>query len=283
MGRIIVFGSINIDYVIEVETYPLPGQTILGQELKYFPGGKGANQAVASARLGANTFMCGAVGDDGAAEFLKKFLKEQGINISLVSEFSGATGTAFITVDQKGENAIIVTAGANNKTVSSQFADFQFEGEDILICQNEVSSEEVLKSFQRAKKKGVTLIYNPAPAIPVSKKIFELSDYVVVNETEKIFYKDKLDTSHHVVIETLGKKGVKVTAGEESFEVLGYDVPVVDTTGAGDCFTGALAFALSQGQNLRKAIDFANKSSSIAVQKSGAGVSMPFYDEVVPR
>ena len=280
MPRVIVFGSINMDFVIQVSKRPLDGETVLGKELDYFPGGKGANQAVSAARLGVPTLMFGKVGDDSSAQFLKDFLQKQNINISNVDQSDTATGSAFITIDDAGENTIIVVAGANADTSFEQFQGFEFEKNDVLVCQNEISSTEVLYRFKKATKEGAKIIYNPAPAIDVSGELFNLADYIIVNETEYMFYQESLDNSDNIIIKTLGRKGVQVIAHEQEFTVPACKVGVLDTTGAGDCFTGALAFGLSTNQMLQKSVEFANKCAAFSIQKHGAAVSMPYYDDI---
>ena len=280
MKRVVIFGSINMDCVTRVQTHPAPGETILGKSLEYFPGGKGANQAVAAARLEANTHILGKIGSDDFAGFMTKFLEKQGINISGIEVQDGVTGTAFIAVDDQGENSIIVIPGANAQVSKEQAESFDFNKNDILVCQNEIPSDAMHAAFDKATKAGATIIYNPAPAIPVPDILFNLADYVIVNETEFEFYHNKLDKNQHNIIQTLGKNGVQVTTQNNQFTVDGYDVKVIDTTGAGDCFTGAFAAALSRNQELQPAVKFANQAASVSVQRNGAGTGMPYLNDV---
>lgn len=280
MGRVVVFGSINMDCVVEVERHPKPGETLAGKTLSYIPGGKGANQTVAAARLGAPTVMFGQVGQDGSAGVLQDFLSEQGIDISNVKTADCATGTAFIAVDKNGENTIIIIPGANARTSYDQLSSFHFTDDDILVCQNEVDPEQMQLVFNKAKQEGAQIIYNPAPAIEVPSDLFALCDYLVINETEASFYRDKFAGYDKILIETLGAKGVRVTSGNENFTIEGLQVKVIDTTGAGDCFVGALGCALSQGQTLKKSVIFANKAASLSVQRKGAGTGMPFLKDL---
>ncbi len=280
MSRVVVFGSINIDFVIQVLKRPFDGETVLGKELNYFPGGKGANQAVSAARLGAPTLIFGKVGDDSSAQFLLDFLRNENVNISNIEQSNTATGSAFITIDDAGENTIIVVSGANADTSFEQFQNFKFAKGDVLVCQNEILSTEVLSCFKKAKKEGARIIYNPAPAIDVSGELFNLADYIVVNETEYMFYQENLGNVDNVIIKTLGGKGVQVIEREQEFSVPACNVPVLDTTGAGDCFTGALAFGLSINKTLQESVEFANKCAAFSIQKHGAAVSMPYYDDI---
>ena len=269
-----------MDCVADVTKHPIPGETISGKTLNYFPGGKGANQAVAASKLGMETLMFGMVGNDAFSKDLKDFLQSQNVDISNVSETDCSTGTALIAVDKQGENTIIVIPGANSHASYEQVENFTFKETDTLICQNEVRSDEMVSVFKKAKQGGATIIYNPAPAITVPTELFKLSDYVIVNETEVQFYLNTLDTEKHVIIETLGADGVKVTSKNNSFHVAGIKTTVVDTTGAGDCFTGAFATKLTNGSDLKEAVSFANKVATLSIQKNGASVSMPFLEDV---
>jgi ribokinase len=280
LSSVIIFGSINMDCVARLERHPLPGETLLGKDLNYFPGGKGANQAVAAQRAGANTNMIGRVGSDGFADFMLHFLKNEKIDISCITRQNGATGTAFIAVDDQGENSIIVIPGANGDIKDEDFTTYTINKGDILICQNEIPPGSITAAFQHMKQTGGTIIYNPAPALPISKETMSLADIVIVNESEYEFYTGQLDPTSQIIVQTLGANGVKVTGPDTDFTLPGHNVNVVDTTGAGDCFTGALAAALSKGNSIGQAATFANKAASLAVQKHGAGTGMPYLHEI---
>lgn len=280
MSAVLVLGSINMDCVAQVERHPLPGETLLGKDLNYFPGGKGANQAVAAQRAGATTKMIGRVGSDGFADFMLNFLQDEKVDISHIQRQEGATGTAFIAVDAHGENSIIVIPGANADVNTKDFTAISINTDDILICQNEIPLITITSAFRSMKKARGKIIYNPAPALSASKETLSLADIIVVNENEYIFYKEQLDDTSQIIIQTLGANGVKVTGPDTDFIIHGHNVNVVDTTGAGDCFTGALAAALSQKKSLEEAVQFANKAASLAVQKQGAGTGMPYLHEI---
>lgn len=280
MSRVIVFGSINMDCVASVRGLPQAGETVLGNDLKYFPGGKGANQAVAAAQLGANTIIIGKVGDDGFADFMREFLVTKNVDVSKVVQTKGATGTALIAVDEAGENTIIVIPAANGKITAQQVEAFDFQEGDILVCQNEIPLDAMHVAFEKAKANKATVIYNPAPAVEVPEALFKLADYVVVNESEHNFYEHQLSAEMHTIIQTLGSQGVKTFSAQGEKSVKGHKVDVVDTTGAGDCFTGALATRLCFGDRLDQAVTYANKAASIAVTRHGAGTSMPTVDDV---
>lgn len=280
MNRVIVFGSINMDCVSRVERHPQPGETLPGTSLDYYPGGKGANQAVAASRLGTNTFMIGKVGNDGFADCMVNFLKKEKVDISHVGATDSATGTAFIAVNSAGENTIIVIPAANGANAPVDIDQFTFAPTDILVCQNEIPSKAMTQAFQNAAHANAKIIYNPAPAIDVPVELFNLADIIIVNESENKMYEKQLDSFSGTIVKTLEANGVKVTDGNESFHIEGKKVEAIDTTGAGDCFTGALAAALAKGQELRDAIIFANTAASIAVQRHGAGTGMPCLHEV---
>jgi len=280
LSSVIVFGSINMDCVARVERHPLPGETLLGKDLDYFPGGKGANQAVAAQRAGARTKMIGRVGSDGFADFMLNFLLNEKVDISHIKKQDGATGTAFITVDAHGENSIIVIPGANGDVNFEDFTAHIINEDDILVCQNEIPPETITATFQHMRQKEGIIIYNPAPALPITKDTMSLANIVIVNDSEFAFYKEQLDSTSQIIIQTLGANGVKVTGPDSDFIIHGHNVNVVDTTGAGDCFTGALAAALSQKRSLEDAVQFANKAASLAVQKQGAGTGMPYLYEI---
>lgn len=275
MGRVIVFGSINMDCMTNVVRHPVPGETITGRDLYYSPGGKGSNQAVAAARLGALTVMFGSVGDDAFGKELASFLAGQGVDTAGLTVTDEPTGMALIVVDQTGENTIIIIAGANGRTSYAQMETFSFNENDVVVCQNEVSGDEMVKLFRAAASQKARIVYNPAPAMDVPAELFTLADYLVVNETEAEFYKDVLNRENGVLIETLGASGVRVTGNDNNFTVAGHDVKVIDTTGAGDCFVGALASRIAAGHDLQEAAVFANKAASLSVQKRGAAQSMP--------
>lgn len=269
-----------MDCVTRVDKHPDPGETVHGKSLLYYPGGKGANQAVASARLGAETRIIGNVGNDSFGETLISFLKEQNVNTDSVGYSRCASGAALIAVDEAGENTIIVNASANMDVTCKQLKQSKLTSGDLILFQNEVNLEEMCKAFEYAKAKGSLVIYNPAPAIDVPGRLFELSDFVILNKTEANFYDKHLDPQKHVILKTLGAEGIEILRNDKITDIPGLKVKVIDTTGAGDCFTGAFAAALSRGYALENAAAFANKAASIAVQKHGAGTSMPFLREI---
>ncbi|WP_315737187.1 ribokinase [Bradyrhizobium sp. SZCCHNR1093] len=298
MGRIVVAGSINMDVVATAERHPRIGETVAGRSVMYFPGGKGANQAVAAAKLGAPTALIGRLGRDAFGEQLRAFLAAQSIDLAAVKDSAGAsTGTAIITL-AKADNTIVVISGANAEVSADDVAQVSLGSGDVAVSQFEIPQATIAAFFQRAKAAGATTILNPAPASAFDSTLFALVDVLVLNETELSFLAGielgDAPTPQQVneavraleprddqtVCVTLGARGAVAVSGAEARLVEGRAVKAVDTTGAGDCFVGALAARLSQGAAIADAIGYANIAASISVQRMGAGPSMPTAEEV---
>jgi ribokinase len=298
MGRVIVAGSINMDVVATAERHPAVGETVAGKEVLYFPGGKGANQAVAAAKLGAETILIGRLGADAFGAELKAFLARQAVDLSLVRESAEAhTGTAIITI-AKADNTIVVVPGANGLVSADDVASVALASGDVAVSQFEIPLRAIAAFFVRARTAGATTILNPAPARPINAQLLSLVDILVLNETElgllsgkTLSETDKIEcfvdaatslraSERQTICVTLGKRGLVALAGGDAIMVRGRAVTAVDTTGAGDCFVGALAAQLAQGSALRDALRTANVAASISVQRMGAAPSMPTADEV---
>ncbi|MBR0824391.1 ribokinase [Bradyrhizobium manausense] len=298
MGRVFVAGSINMDVVATADRHPRVGETIAGKEVLYFPGGKGANQAVSAARLGAKTTLIGRLGKDAFGAELKAFLSDQGIDLGHVQETSEAhSGTAIITVAE-ADNTIVVIPGSNALVGEDDVSVVPLVKGDVAVSQFEIPLSTIAAFFRRARAASATTLLNPAPAQKFSRELLELVDILVLNETELGLLSGAAlseSTDHAGIIEaarqlqastsqiicvTLGKRGVLALAGSEEMIVPGRAVQAVDTTGAGDCFVGALASQLADGVALREALRFANVAASICVQRMGAGPSMPTAEEV---
>lgn len=298
MGRVYVAGSINMDVVAMAERHPRPGETVKGEDVLYFPGGKGANQAVAAARLGATTTLIARLGKDAAGQQLRAFLASQRIDLGYVLQTSEAhTGTAIITV-AGGENTIVVIPGANALLTLEDVSVAPLVKGDVAVSQFEIPLPAITAFFERARKAGATTLLNPAPAMKFSKKLLDLVDVLVLNETELgllagIDLNESAEAApltdaarqiqaskDQVICVTLGKRGAIALAGGEPLIVSGRSVPAVDSTGAGDCFVGALAAQLADGVSFRDALFFANTAASICVQRMGAAPSMPTAEEV---
>jgi ribokinase len=298
MGRVFVAGSINMDVVATADRHPRVGETIAGHTVLYFPGGKGANQAVAAAKLGAPTTLIGRLGKDAFGRDLKAFLVAQGIDLSFVQETAEAhTGTALITV-ANADNTIVVIPGANALLDAADVAAPVLAKGDIAVSQFEIPLPAITAFFKRARAAGATTILNPAPAIEFGRELLDLVDILILNETElgllaKTELRDTDDDARFIeaarllqtgrdktICVTLGKRGIVALIDDRSHVDLGRAVEAVDTTGAGDCFVGAVAALLADGQPLRSAFGFANIAASICVQRMGAAPSMPTVEEV---
>ena len=298
MGRVVVAGSINMDVVATADRHPRVGETVAGREVLYFPGGKGANQAVAASRLGAKTTLIGRLGTDAFGAELRTFLGAQGIDPGSIKDTPGThSGTAIITV-AASDNTIVVIPGSNALVSTDDVADAPLAEGDVAVSQFEIPLPTIAAFFRRARAAGATTVLNPAPAQEMSPELLALVDILVLNETELGFLagtelsdddaaakiigvaRQLQAREDQTICITLGKRGVLALAGRDEFAVPGRPVKAVDTTGAGDCFVGALASQLADGVALRAALAFANAAASISVQRMGAGPSMPTTAEV---
>lgn len=303
MNRVCVIGSINMDMVSRVNHQPKTGETILAQSFEKIPGGKGANQSVAAKRCGADVMMIGKTGCDDNGRILKGKLEDEGINTDFVFEDSSeATGMAMITIDEDGDNSIVVVSGSNMTITEEEIskAEASLKMNDIVVAQFETSTEITAETFKTAKKSGIVTILNPAPAKDIDNELLSVTDIIVPNETEAAALTGvKVETMEDaekaaekfmkkgvkVVIITLGSKGAAVIGEGFSFLAKAYKVQAVDTTAAGDTFIGAFASRLDvkniNEENLKAAAEFANKASSIAVQRKGAQPSIPYLSELL--
>lgn len=299
MKKIAVVGSLNMDVVIETPHMPECGETISGKNVTMVPGGKGANQAYAVGKLGGDVTMIGAVGMDASGEALIDNLKSVNVNVSGIRQLDNSmTGQAFITVDDKGDNAIIIIAGSNG-LVTKELIDENAEiirESDIVIMQLEIPLDVVEYVKEFAIKEGKTIIVDPAPAVPnIPDKFWKGIDYIKPNETElailtglKMETREELAQGARVMIEkgvknvivTLGGEGCLLVTEEKEEFFPSYKVKAIDTTAAGDSFTAAFALALSQGADYKEAIKLGQKVSSIAVTRKGAQTSIPSMEEV---
>lgn len=306
MNKICVIGSMNMDMVLNVKNLPKKGETLLVNNMEKIPGGKGANQAVAAKRLGSNVYMISKIGKDDNGEILLNCLREDNINSEYVFvDKVNPTGLAIITVDENADNMISVVSGANMslKTEDIKTAEETIKNCDVAISQFETPIETTIEAFRIAKENGLITILNPAPADTVPESLLKVTDIIVPNETEtleltnvevkdlksaKISADKFLDEGVRYVIITLGDKGAALVTKEKAELISAYKVAAVDTTAAGDSFIGAVASSLSKVEKvdyevLKKAINFANKVSSIAVTKKGAQISLPYLNEVIKK
>lgn len=288
MYDILVIGSINADLVFQTDRRPEAGETVLGNSFITVPGGKGANQAVAAARLGAKVGFLGCVGDDANGRLMLENLQKQGVDTQGISILEGvSTGVAGIVLSG-GENSIIVIPGANH-LVTKEIIDSHIDllsGSKIIILQLEIPIDTVEYVLELCNKKSIPVILNPAPAGDIGMDSILKATYITPNETELIRLfgdrksEDILKEYPNKLILTLGKNGAYYHDGEKLVHVKGHDVKVVDTTGAGDTFNGALAVGVIEGKDLKESVDFANKAAAISVTKLGAQGGMPGREEL---
>lgn len=273
---IVVVGSVNLDIVATAERLPVAGETVTGAEINRFPGGKGANQALAARRLGASASLIACVGDDAEADLALELLRNGEVELwSTVTHPSAPTGIGLICVAADGENHIVVAPGANREL---GMEGIEIGAADALICQLEVpltTIERAIDSFD-----GFICV-NLAPATEVPDSIINNADLIVVNETEAAFYGDRLAATKALVARTLGADGAELSRDGTVVARAGSPViDAVDTTGAGDTFTAALTVALVEGQAAEDALRFACAAGAAAATKAGAQPSLPFRDEV---
>jgi ribokinase len=298
MSQVFVAGSINMDVVATAERHPGIGETVAGREVLYFPGGKGANQAVSAAKLGAPTMLIGRLGNDAFGRELKAFLAAQSIDLRFVQETADAhTGTAIITL-ANADNTIVVIPGANGLVSTEDVAAPQLAKGDVAVSQFEIPLRTISAFFKRARAAGATTILNPAPAMVVGTELLDLVDILILNESELgLLAKTELRGNDNpariidaakplhrdgkrIVCVTLGKRGVLALVDGRPLMIEGRAVKAIDTTGAGDCFVGAVAAQLAANKSTSEALNYANVAASICVQRMGAGPSMPTAAEV---
>ncbi|MBT8090707.1 MAG: ribokinase [Gammaproteobacteria bacterium] len=279
MPSIVVIGSVNLDIVASVTRLPVAGETVTGAKLRRYPGGKGANQALAARRLGADVRLVARVGDDAAADEALALLREGGVDLDECRRIEGAeTGLAFIAVAPSGENQIIVAPGANRMLTPD---DVQAVAADALICQLEVPLPVIVEAAEAFSGFfGVNL----APAAEIDVRVLQRADLVVVNETESDWYGASLRACAGLVATT---RGAGIATLEQDGQVIAEAEPpgiqAVDTTGAGDTFTAALALALVEGRAPREALRFACVAGSLAAMARGAQPSLPNRASVLKR
>jgi ribokinase len=276
MSRLTVIGSINLDLVATAPRLPVAGETVTGATLARHPGGKGANQALAAARLGAEVALIGRVGDDAMADEALVLLRAAGVDLSAVAvDLSAPTGVALIAVDPSGENQIVVAAGANHGVTPEQLP-ARIEGP--LIVQLELPIPAVEAAVGRAT--GFVCV-NLAPAQPVSEALMRRADLIVVNEGEAAFYGDALHAGGGRVVVTQGARGAQMyQRGVSVAAATPPAVTAVDATGAGDAFVGAITVALLEGMDAQAALTFACAAGAVAATRAGAQPSLPGRDEV---
>ena len=297
-GNLVVLGSINADHILNLETFPTPGETVTGNQYQVAFGGKGANQAVAAGRSGANIAFIACTGDDDTGERVRKQLASDNIVIAPVSVVAGeSTGVALIFVNAEGENVIGIHAGAN-AALTTERVEAQrgiIAGAEALLMQLESPVESVLAAAKIAHENHTSVVLNPAPARVLSDELLALVDIITPNETEaekltgiRVENDDDAaraalalhDKGIGTVIITLGSRGVWASVNGEGRRVPGFKVKAIDTIAAGDTFNGALVTALLEGKAMDDAIRFAHAAAAIAVTRKGAQPSVPWRKEI---
>ncbi|TXU03490.1 ribokinase [Enterobacter hormaechei] len=297
-GNLVVLGSINADHILNLETFPTPGETVTGNQYQVAFGGKGANQAVAAGRSGANIAFIACTGDDDTGERVRKQLASDNIDIAPVSVVAGeSTGVALIFVNAEGENVIGIHAGAN-AALTTERVEAQrgiIAGAEALLMQLESPVESVLAAAKIAHENHTSVVLNPAPARVLSDELLALVDIITPNETEaekltgiRVENDDDAaraaralhDKGIGTVIITLGSRGVWASVNGEGRRVPGFKVKAIDTIAAGDTFNGALVTALLEGKAMDDAIRFAHAAAAIAVTRKGAQPSVPWRKEI---
>jgi ribokinase len=298
MGRIVVIGSSNTDMVVKSKKIPAPGETVIGGNFLMNPGGKGANQAVSAARLKGNVTFVTKTGNDLFGEQAKDLFLEEGIDTRfMIKDLKNPSGVALISVDENGENCIVVAPGSNATLSAYDISDEVYGNDpsDVFLMQLEIPLSTVEYVAQKMAEKGNRVILNPAPARQLSDDLLKSLYVITPNEieaeiltgikvvdtssaersAEKIYLKGAAN-----VIITMGDAGALLYTGKSAKMIPVIPVKAIDSTAAGDVFNGALAVALSEGTDLEEAVDFANKAASISVTRMGAQVSAPYRNEI---
>lgn len=294
---LLVFGSLNADMLFKVESLPRPGETVLCPAYELAAGGKGANQAAAAAKAGAEVHMVGHLGADSFGDFARGVMTEAGVDCSAVAVSKAATAIAVIGVDQAAENQIIVASGANLDTSSDQVPDDWLTPGVTVLCQNEIRPEASFSFLKRAKSLGARTILNLAPAAAVPHDVLDALDMLIVNEIEAAMaaglddlgddampVAEALSQRHGLTaVITLGAKGAIAAGGAGRFRVGSLAIDPVDTTGAGDAFVGILAAMLDQGKTLPDALKQASVGAGLACTQIGAQTSQPTKAAIAAR
>lgn len=286
--RVVVIGSTNTDLVVTVPHLPVPGETVLGGDLRQVSGGKGANQAVAAARLGGEVVFIGRVGDDDYGRHTLLNLQSEGIDTQHLRVTSGVpSGTALISVHETtGENSIVVAPGANARLTAEDIANSTeaIEAAQVVVISLEIPLDAVRAAVSLARLRGRLVILNPAPAQSLPASLLAQVDVLTPNEKELETLGGismLLDAGVGTVITTLGAQGARIQTSSDTHQILAPRVTAIDTVAAGDCFTGALAVELARGSDLPTATRFATTAASLKVTRQGAQAGMPTREQVI--
>lgn len=287
---IVVFGSVNLDLIFAFPTLPAPGQTVLAPDMRIEPGGKGANQALAAARDGARVVMAGAVGRDALAADALALLRAEGVDLARVAVTDRTTGCAAIFVDSVGRNAIGVGSGANFAARADRVEDALLSPGTTLVLQMEVAAPETEALIRRARARGARVVLNLAPAAPLAPDALAMLDVLVVNEGEAAWLASRVGCAPDaaglrealgiIVVRTLGERGAEAADEGGRTRAPALAVQAVDTTGAGDCFTGVLAAGLDRGLALPAALARASAAAGLSCTRRGSQSTMPRRAEI---
>lgn len=295
---VLVVGSANMDMVVATDRFPKPGETVLANDFGMFPGGKGANQAVACARLGGDVSFLGKMGNDMFRQRLFESLERDGVDVSgVMLDEEAPTGIALITVDGSGQNEIVVVSGSNMRLAAADVQTHEdlFDRAAFLMLQLEIPLDTVVRAAKLAIECGTRVILNPAPAVELSDELLGMVDVLTPNESEMELLTGQsvedqpsaiaaagnlIERGVRHVILTLGSRGALHVMADTVQAYPAYRVEAVDTTAAGDAFNGALAYSLSRGDEMPKAVSFANAAAACCVTRMGAQTSMPTLEEV---
>lgn len=291
--KILNFGSLNIDKVYSVDDFVKPGETISSKNMQVFAGGKGLNQSIAVANAGSLIYHAGMIGKEGV--FLKEILEDKKVDTSLLKTIDSETGHAIIQVNKEGQNCILLFSGANHE-IDEEYVDYvleNFESGDILILQNEISCLSYI--IDKAFEKGMKIALNPSP---INENLYNLDlnkiEWVILNEIEGSVISGETEADDIVsnllkrfsrlkVILTLGEKGSIYIDSENKFEQSIFKTDVVDTTAAGDTFSGYFISCLSEGKEIKESLEIASMAASISVSRKGAANSIPYKTEVIEK
>lgn len=274
---VVVVGSANLDLVAQLDRLPMPGETLRATSYAEYAGGKGLNQAVACARMGARTAFVGCLGNDDAGTYIRSILDAEGIDSTCVNTVDAPTGRAFINVDAHGENSIVVISGAN-AMVGSGDKSFQIPAGKIVLAQLEVPQSVIASAFSQSHRQGSQTVLNPAPAAPLLAELLTATDVIVLNETESLALggtEKLLAVGVGNVVVTRGEDGANIISRKSQQHIDAYAVTPIDTVGAGDAFIGAMCAELARGASLQTACQTASVAGALATTVRGAVPSLP--------
>ena len=298
MNKVIVVGSVNMDITARTDKLPDTGETVAARSVEYLPGGKGLNQAVAAAKIGTTVVLAGCLSSDSFADELASFVRRHKIDVSCLRRSEKNSGIALITVDERGQNTIVVAPGSNADVCPEDVKKLPVSPGDVVVCQFEIPPAAVAAAFAKARRYGARTILNPSPVCPIPDEIFRNTDILIVNETELAFLSrenvdentpaekiadaaEKLKTdAEQTVIVTLGSRGALVAGSKDMLFVDSYKVPAVDTVGAGDCFAGVFAAKLAEGKDVGENVKTAARAAAVCVTRKGAAPAMPDAGEL---